>query len=73
MAASTHGLSFRLHAMEARLDCMANTIEQLYDRMNHMSDALNSSTAIHNTLLDMMYKLQPLGEAVRGSTSCEYG
>lgn len=51
---------------------MTNTIEQLHDRMDHMSAALNRSMAIQNTVLDMMYKLQPLGKHMSTSMSYEY-
>lgn len=62
--ASTHGLSTRLHAMEARLDSMTDTIEQFRERIHSMELSINRSMAINHAMLDTLYKLQPLGETV---------
>lgn len=114
MAASTQGLSARLHGMETRLDCTTDTLEQFrdrldsttetfeqvrdrlncttetleqvrdrlgcatnilekfHDRITRMEDATKESAVIHHAFLDMMYQLQPLGEATPATTFCKY-
>lgn len=66
--AATHGLSFRLAAMEGRLDCVtdhmdqcSDNVEQLRHEIELVRAELKKCLAVQNAMIDMMYKLQPLG------------
>lgn len=60
--ASTQPLSYRLKVMEARLNCMTDTIEQLRGRIHNLDVAVSNSVAIQTRFLSMLEQLQPLGE-----------
>lgn len=50
---------------------MANAVQQLHNRMDQVETANRESTTANHTMLDMMYLLQPLGEATAAATFCE--
>lgn len=55
------GLSSRLADMDARLDHITNSMEQFRARFEQINADMEATVALHNTVLKLLEKLQPLG------------